>query len=390
MRPSFIALLIVLAHLCALAPACAQTFQTSAPHVFMIDAGTGAVLYEKAADDLVAPASTVKIMTAEIVFRELAEGRLKPEDEFVVSDHAWKEGGAPAGGSAMFLAPHSRVRVEDLLRGLIVSSGNDAAITLAEGVAGAEEAFIMRMNRRAADLGLTKSRFGNPWGQAGDDQKVTARDMVRLASHVIASYPDRYPLFGERDFLWNKIKQPNRNPLLTMSIGADGLATGNIDDSGFGIVASAQQEGRRLVLALYGARNGKDRAEEARKLLQWGFRNFEEKPLFKAGETVGTAQVYGGASGSVPLVAARDVTALLQRGGGERLTAKIIYQGPALAPIEAGAPIGRLEVRRGAALVLETPLQAGEAVDIGPLYKRAFDAAYEAAASAIAARLKKK
>jgi D-alanyl-D-alanine carboxypeptidase (penicillin-binding protein 5/6) len=373
------------------APAWAQGFQTSFPSAILIDAGSGAVLYEKAPDELVTPASTVKIMTAELVFRELAEGRLKLDDEFVVSEHAWRDGGARAGGSAMFLQVNSHVRVEDLIRGLVIDSGNDAAITLAEGVAGAEEAFVMRMNKRGAELGLTKSSFGNPWGQAGPDQKVTPRDMARLSDHVIKTYPDYYRYFGEKEFLWNKIKQSNRNPLLTMSIGADGLKTGNIDEkSGFGIVASAVEEGRRLILAAYGARTAKDRADEARKLLQWGFRNFEEKDLFKAGETVGSAQVYGGAKGSVALAAEKDVKALLQRGSSEKLSGRIVYEGPVVAPIEAGAKIGRIEIKRGGLVVLDMPLVATESIEEGPLYKRAFDAAYEYAANAIHVRLTKK
>jgi D-alanyl-D-alanine carboxypeptidase (penicillin-binding protein 5/6) len=370
--------------------ALAQTFQTSIPHAILIDAGTNTVLFEKGADDLVTPASTVKIMTAELVFHEIIEGRLKLDDEFTVSEHAWRAGGAPAGGSAMFLQLNSRARIEDLIRGLVIVSGNDAAITLAEGVAGAEEAFVMRMNKRASELGLTKSRFGNPWGAAGPDQKVTPREMVRLAAHVIKTYPDLYRYFGEKEFLWNKIKQQNRNPLLTMSLGADGLKTGNIDESGFGLVGSAIEEGRRLIVAVYGARTARERAEEARKLLQWGFRNFEEKALFKAGETIGTAQLYGGAAGSVPLAAAQDVKVLLQRGGSEKLSGKIIYEGPVLAPVEAGTPVGRLEVKRGASVVLEQPLQAAESVEKGSLARRAFDAAYEYAAGAIQARLAKK
>lgn len=368
----------------------AQAFQTSVPHAILIDAGTNTVLFDKAADDYVTPASTVKILTAEMIFHELTEGRLKLDDEFTVSEHAWRSGGAPAGGSAMFLQVNSRARVEDLIRGLVIDSGNDAAIVLAEGVAGSEEAFVTRMNKRGAELGLTKSRFGNPWGQASPDQKVTPREMARLAAHLIKTYPDFYRYFGEKEFTWNKIRQQNRNPLLTMSIGADGLKTGNIDESGFGLVGSAIQEGRRLIVAVYGAHTAKDRAEEARKLLQWGFRNFEEKALFKAGEKIGTAQVYGGDKGSVELAAKEDVKVLLPRGGGEKLTGKIIYEGPVLAPIEAGTPIGRLEVKRGAAVVLELPLQAAETVEQGALARRAFDAAYEYAAGAIHQKLSAK
>ena len=377
----------------ALAPglAQAQTFQTSFPNAILVDAGTGAVLFEKGADDQVTPASTVKILTAELVFQELASGRLKLDDEFTVSEHAWRDGGVKAGGSSMFLQVNSRARIEDLIRGLVIDSGNDAAITLAEGVAGAEEAFVMRMNKRASELGLTKSSFGNPWGQAGPDQKVTPRDMAHLAAYVIKTYPDYYRYFGEKEFTWNKIKQPNRNPLLTMSIGADGLKTGNIDEkSGFGIVASAVEEGRRLILAAYGARTAKERADEARKLLQWGFRNFEEKALFKAGEVVGSAQVYGGAKGSVSLAAEGDVTALLQRGGSEKLSGRIIYEGPLIAPVEAGAKVGRLEIKRGNLVVLDQPLVATESVPEGSLSRRAFDAAYEYAAGSLHARFSKK
>jgi D-alanyl-D-alanine carboxypeptidase (penicillin-binding protein 5/6) len=375
-----------------LAPAAtlAEGFQTSAPRAILVDAGTHTVLLEKSADEYVTPASTVKILTAEIVFHEIAEGRLKLDDEFTVSEHAWRSGGAPAGGSAMFLAVNSRVKVEDLIRGLVIDSGNDAAITLAEGIAGSEEAFVGRMNKRASELGLTKSVFGNPWGQAGPDQKVTPREMVQLASHVIKTYPELYRYFGEKEFTWNKIRQQNRNPLLTMSLGADGLKTGNIDDSGFGIVGSAVQDDRRLIIAVYGARTAKDRAEEARKLLQWGFRNFEEKSLFKAGETVGTAQVYGGDHGTVNLTSPTDVKVLLQRGGSEKLSGKIVYEGPLIAPVDPGAKIAKLEIRRGSTLVLEQPLEAAEPIEKGSLASRAFDAAYEYAAGAIHNKLSKK
>lgn len=368
----------------------AEGFQTSVPHALLIDAGTKTVLLEKGADEFVTPASTVKIMTAEIVFHEIAQGRLKLDDEFTTSEHAWRSGGAPAGGSAMFLAVNSRARVEDLIRGLVIVSGNDAAITLAEGIAGSEEAFVGRMNKRASELGLTKSMFGNPWGKAGPDQKVTPREMVQLASHIIDDYPEMYKYFSEKEFVWNKIRQQNRNPLLTMSLGADGLKTGNIDDSGFGLIGSAVQDDRRLIVAVYGAKTAKERAEEARKLLQWGFRNFEEKSLFKAGETIGSAQVYGGDKGTVGVVSPTDVKVLLQRGGTEKLSGKIVYEGPLIAPVAAGTKVAKLEIRRGATVVLEQPLEAAETVETGSLPSRAFDAAYEYAASAVHTKLTKK
>lgn len=366
----------------------ADNFQTSVPNAILIDAGTDTVLFEKGADDYAKPASTVKILTAELIFQALAEDKLHLDDEFTVSEHAWRTGGAPAGGSAMFLPLNSRARVEDLIRGMVIQSGNDAAITLAEGLAGSEEAFVARMNKRGDELGLVKSRFGNPWGMDGPDQKVTAREMAKLAAHIIKTYPQFYKYFGEKEFTWNKIRQQNRNQLLTMSIGADGLKTGHIDkNSGYGLVGSATQEGRRLIVAVYGAKTAKERAEEARKLLQWGFRNFEEKDLFKAGETVGPAQVYGGTKGSVELTAKEDIRVLLPRGATDRLMGKIIYEGPVLAPVEAGMPVGRLEVKRGSAVVLERPLQTAESVEQGSLPRRAFDAIYESAAAAIHQKL---
>jgi D-alanyl-D-alanine carboxypeptidase (penicillin-binding protein 5/6) len=365
----------------------AQPFQTSAPQAILIDAATNTVLFEKGADELATPASTVKILTAELVFRELAEGRLKLTDQFPVSEYAWRNGGAPAGGSAMFLKVNSSASVEDLLRGLLIDSGNDAALVLAEGLAGSEEGFVVRMNKRAGELGLTKSRFGNPWGKASDDQKVTAREMAKLAQHVIETYPDYYKYFGEKEFTWNNIRQQNRNPLLTMSIGADGLKTGNIEKGEFGLVGSAVQDGRRLIVAVYGAKTAKERAEEARKLLAWGFRNFEERELFKAGEAVGPAQVYGGAAGAVDLRAAKDVKVLLPRGATERLTGKIIYEGPVIAPVTEGQKIGRLEIKRGTSTVLEQPLEASAAVEEGSLGRRAFDAVYEYAAAKIHEKL---
>nr|WP_246744738.1 D-alanyl-D-alanine carboxypeptidase family protein [Methylocystis sp. Sn-Cys] len=371
----------------AVSAAWAQPFQTSAPQAILIDADTNTVLFEKGADDYVTPASTVKILTAEMIFHELTEGRLRLGDEMQVSEYAWRNGGAPAGGSAMFLKVNSRASVENLLRGLVVDSGNDAALVLAEGVAGNEEAFVMRMNKRAAELGLVKSRFGNPWGKASDDQKVTAREMAKLALYVIKTYPDYYKYFGEKEFTWNNIRQQNRNPLLTMSIGADGLKTGNIEKNDFGLVGSAVEDGRRLIVAVYGAKTAKERAEEARKLLQWGFRNFEAKDLFKAGEPVGPAQVYGGTKGSIELVSKTDVKVLLPRSSSEKLSGKIVYEGPVIAPVEAGQRIGKLEIKRGATVILEQPLEAAEAIDQGSLPGRAFDAVYEYAAGKIHEKL---
>jgi D-alanyl-D-alanine carboxypeptidase (penicillin-binding protein 5/6) len=363
--------------LAPLAAACGQTFQTSAPFALLMDYESGAVLFEKNADALMAPASTAKLMTAEIVFHELKEGRLKLDDPFTVSENAWRTGGAPSHGSAMFLSVHSSVRVEDLLRGLIIESGNDAAITLAEGVAGAEENFVTMMNKRAAELGMTHATFASAWGRSDPRERLTPRELAHLAAHVIADYPDFYRYFGEKEFTWNKIRQLNRNPLLTMDLGADGLKTGDLPESGFGLVGSAVQNGQRLIVVVNGLKTAADRAEESRKLLDWGFRSFDARMLYEAGDVVGEAEVYGGAEASVPLVADRPVKVFAARGSGERLTARIVYKGPLVAPVAPGVETGRLIVWRGQSEVLETPLRTGGSVAAGTLTQRALDAGIE-------------
>jgi D-alanyl-D-alanine carboxypeptidase (penicillin-binding protein 5/6) len=319
-----------------------------------------------------------KLMTAELVFRDLASGKLKPDETFTISDNAWRNGGAPSGGSTMFAVLNSRVRVDDLLRGLIIDSGNDAAIALAEGLAGSEANFAAEMTKRARELGLTKSVFRNASGKADPGQVVTVRELGRLAAHVIAAYPQYYGVFGEKQFAWNKIVQQNRNPLLGMDVGADGLKTGNIDDSGFGLIGSAVQGGQRLIVVVNGARTAKERAEEARKLLQWGFRSFESKLLFEAGEAIGEAPVYGGAA-HVTLVSSRAVRAPAPRGSSERLTAEIVYEGPIRPPVAKGQTLARLKVRRGTLQALDLPLQAADDVAQGALPRRAADAAWELA-----------
>jgi D-alanyl-D-alanine carboxypeptidase (penicillin-binding protein 5/6) len=355
----------------------AQTFQTSAPHAILIDSATQSVLFEKDADTLVVPASTAKIMTAEIVFHEITLGHLKLDDQFSVSETAWRYGGAPSRGSSMFAAPNSSIRVEDLIRGLVIVSGNDAAIALAEGIAGSEGAFATLMTKRARELGLEHSTFTNAWGRGDPEQKVSPREMVALANHVILTYPELYKYFGEKDFTWNKIKQANRNPLLTMDLGADGLKTGNIDESGYGLVGSAVQNGQRLILALYGCRTAKERVEEARKIFLWGFRSFDSRTIFQAGETIGGAKVYGGNASEVPLIADKEVTILVPRTATGKFTGRIVYTGPLIAPVEAGREVARLKIFRGTEQILDLPLKTAAAVEPGALPRRAMDAGFE-------------
>ncbi|MDB5643464.1 MAG: D-alanyl-D-alanine carboxypeptidase DacF [Hyphomicrobiales bacterium] len=354
-----------------------QAFQTPVGNAILMDFDSKSVLFEKNADQLVSPASLAKMMTAEIVFHELREGRLTLDRTFTVSENAWRRGGAPAGGSAMFAAVRSQIKLEDLLRGLIIMSGNDAAITIAEGIAGTEENFAGLMTRRARELGLDKMNFRNAWGKYDPEQKVTVRQLALLAEHIIRTYPEYYHIFGEKEFTWNKIKQQNRNPLLFMDIGADGLKTGNVEDSGFALVGSATENGQRVIVAIVGAKSSRERADEARKLLSWGLRSFESRPLFEANAEVGSASVFGGASRSVELVSEKPIKVLIPRGSSERLVAQIVYQGPLVAPVQQGAQVAKLRVTRGKALVLEAPLVAGASVAPGALHQRALDAGWE-------------
>ena len=355
----------------------AQGFQTMAPTAILMDANSHAILFEKSADEPTAPASMAKTMTAEVVFSQLKSGRLSMDTEFTVSENAWRKGGGGSGGSSMFAKVNTPVRLEDLLRGLIVQSGNDAAIAIAEGIAGTEENFARLMNERVRQIGLTKSTFRNATGYGHPEQKTTVRDLAKLALYIIETYPDLYKIFGEREFTWNKIRQQNRNPLLTMDIGADGLKTGNIDEAGFGLIGSAVQNDQRLIVVVNGLKTAKDRANEARKLLDWGFRAFESQQLFAPGQVVGEAQVFGGSMRALPLVAMKPVRVLVPRGESERVSARIIYTGPLKAPVRKGAEVARLQVSRGDMQALEMPLYANEDVQEGTLSQRALDGLLE-------------
>jgi D-alanyl-D-alanine carboxypeptidase len=349
----------------------------SAPHAILIDAENGGVLFERDPDQLIFPASLAKLMTAEYVFHELKEGRIKLTDEYTVSENAWRKGGAPSHGSTMFAAIHSKIPVDDLLHGMIVQSGNDACIVLAEGLAGNEADFADKMTQRAREIGLAKSVFTNSNGLPDPGTHVTTRELGILARHIILDYPELYKIFGQPDFTWNKIRQPNRNPLLGAVTGADGLKTGFTKEAGYGLVGSAVQDGLRLIVVVNGLKSAKERADEAKKLLEWGFRSFEQRNLFAEGQIIGSAKVYGGASGSVPLQAPGLVKMMVPKSGGEKLIARIAYQGPVPAPVTQGQPIGLLKVWRDDKLVLQVPLKAAESVGKGNMPGRALDAVTE-------------
>jgi D-alanyl-D-alanine carboxypeptidase (penicillin-binding protein 5/6) len=348
------------------------------PHAILIDAENGGVLYERDADKLIFPASLGKLMTAEYVFNEVKEGRLKLTDEFMVSENAWRKGGAPSHGSTMFAAINSKVPVDDLLHGMIIQSANDACIILAEGIAGNETTFAEKLTERARAIGLTKSVFTNSNGLPDPDEKVTTRELGMLARHIIRTYPDFYQLFGQADYTWNKIRQQNRNPLLGALTGADGLKTGFTKEAGYGLVGSAVQNGLRLIVVVNGVATAKERADEAKKLLEWGFRNFEQRVLFAEGQTIGAAKVFGGASSRVDLVAADGVVrVMLPKSGADKLIARIVYTGPVPAPVTEGTRVGNLKVWRNDNLILTAPLKTAENVGKGNMPQRAFDAVTE-------------
>jgi serine-type D-Ala-D-Ala carboxypeptidase (penicillin-binding protein 5/6) len=349
----------------------------SAPHAILIDAQYGGVLFERDADRLIFPASLAKLMTAEYVFHEIKEGRIKLTDEYMVSENAWRKGGAPSHGSTMFAALYSKVSVDDLLRGMIIQSANDACIVLAEGIAGNEAEFGNKLTQRAREIGLEKSVFTNSNGLPDPNEKVTTRELAMLARHVIRTYPDFYPLFAQPDFTWNKIRQQNRNPLLGAMNGADGLKTGYTREAGYGLVGSAVQNDLRLIVAVTGVHTAKERADEAKKALEWGFRNFEQRTIFAEGQTIGTAKVFGGASGRVALKADGEVKVMLPKSGADRLIARIVYTGPVPAPVTEGTPIGNLKVWRNDNLILTMPLKAAENIGKGNMPQRAFDAVTE-------------
>jgi serine-type D-Ala-D-Ala carboxypeptidase (penicillin-binding protein 5/6) len=355
-----------------------NAFDGDAPTAILMEAASGSILFEKNADELRAPSSMMKLMTAEVVFNAIREGKVKLTDEYRISENAWRKGGAPSGGSTMFAAINSKVSVDDLLHGAIIQSGNDSCIALAEGMAGNERIFANDyMTKRARELGLTKSTFGNSNGLPDPNNKMTVRELAKLARHIILDFPEYYKLFNEREFTWNKIRQQNRNPLLNSMTGADGLKTGYTKEGGYGMVGSAVQNGTRLIVVVNGLEDPDDRAQEAKKMLEWGFRNFETRTLFAENQYVGYAKVFGGASRSVKLASREPIKVMVPKNGSEKLIARIVYSGPVRAPIQEGQRIGVVRVWRGQNVAMEAPVYAAEAIATGSTMRRAIDGASE-------------
>ncbi len=353
----------------------APLIESKAAQVYLIEASTGTVLFSKNEKKSFAPASLAKLMTLEVVFDALKKGEIRSDTIYPVSEYAWRTGGAPSRTSTMFAAVKSQVPVADLIKGIAVQTANDGCLIIAEGMAGSEAKFVERMNARAAELGLTDSHFANATGLPHPDNRSTLVDLVKLARHLVETYPDLYQTFSLAEFEWNKILQRNRNPLLP--IGADGLGTGFAEESGFAIIASMERDGRRLFLGLSGAQTDKERTEEATRLLNWGFDGFEMRTLFKPGEVVGEASVYGGNPSKVPLVANGPVEVYVPINNPDRLQARIVYRWPLKPPVAADREIATLNILSGERPLVSVPLKSAQAVEVGTLRQRAWDAVIE-------------
>jgi len=341
----------------------AQAIETPAKQAILVDMNTGAVLFEKNADDLMPPASMSKLMTVTMVFERLKDGSLKMEDTFPVSEKAWRK-----GGSKMFVEVNKRVSVGDLLRGIIIQSGNDACIVVAEALGGSESGFADAMTAHGREIGLEQSTFANATGWPDPNHRMTARELSILSKYIIQKFPEYYGIFKEKSFTYGKtidgkpIKQGNRNPLLYSNNGADGLKTGHTDASGYGLTGSAERNGRRLILVLNGLSSAKERARESERLMEWGFREFDNYALFKKDQEVAKARVWLGAKELVPLTVEQDLTVTMSRKNRRSMQVKLVYDEPIPAPILKGTPVARLVVTAPDMEKIDIPLVAAEDV----------------------------
>jgi serine-type D-Ala-D-Ala carboxypeptidase (penicillin-binding protein 5/6) len=352
---------------------------TKAAEALVMDGETGAVLFEKNADKPFAPASLAKLMTMEVVFEALEKRKVRLDQTFLVSDHAWRTGGAPSGASTMFAKLKSQVPLDALIRGVIVQAANDAAIVIAEGMAGSEEAFASLMNDRARQLGLSGSTFVNPTGLPAPGQHVTARDLAALARHIEEAHPDLYRIYSEPQFEWNRISQRNRNPLLQEDVGATGMGTGFIEASGYSVVGVTQMDGRKTFMILAGLPTIKDRQDDARRMIGWSNGAFRRDVLFEAGARVGKAAIYGGLQPEIDIVTHAPLVAFVPTDKPERVKARVVYDWPLRAPIAQGQKVGRIEVTIDESVSVVHDVYAASKVEQGSFAGRALDAAQELA-----------
>ena len=352
----------------------ASTFTTKAPRAILMDAATGAVLFQVKADDLAPPASMSKLMTLAVLFKAMKEGKIKPADEFVMSVNAWRKGGAPSGTSAMMVPVNTKARVEELIQGIAVQSGNDAAMCIAEGISGTEANFAKVMTEEARRIGMKKSTFTNATGLADPNHLMTARELAILGRYIITEYPDQYPVFAQKEYNYRTHKFYNRNPLLALGIGADGLKTGHTAEAGFGLVGSAVQDGKRLIVVIMGMDNENHRRDEAQRLLEWGFKSFATVKVYDDGEVIGQARVWGGQRWYVPLAAKGEITLSLPKNPpNQRLSAEIVYKAPLKPPVKKGDQVALLRITSTSSAQTEVPLFATEDVEKGGIVRQGID-----------------
>jgi serine-type D-Ala-D-Ala carboxypeptidase (penicillin-binding protein 5/6) len=332
--------------------------ETQAKHAFILEVETGTVLLDKGADERIPPASMSKIMTAYLVFDMLKGGRASLEDELPVSERAWR-----LQGSKMFVPIGGRIKIDDLLKGVIVQSGNDACLVLAEGLAGSEAAFVEMMNRKAEEIGLKDSHFNDVSGLPDSNHWMTARDLAAVAIRTIKDFPEYYHYYSEMDYEFNNIKQGNRNPLLYKNVGADGLKTGHTEEAGYSLTASVARDKRRIILVLNGLPTMKARAQESERLIEWAFREFNDYRLFAPGDKVDDAEIWLGAEPKVALTVAKEFVVTLPRKSRKEMKVIVEYDRPVPAPVETGERVGKLVVTAPDAAPAEAPLVAAASVD---------------------------
>jgi len=354
-----------------------QPYVAKAEEAILLDARTGRVLFEKNADQPVPPASMSKLMTMIMVFESLRSGTLTLDQKFKVSQDAWKRGGAPSGGSTMYAELNSEVALEDLIKGVVVHSANDACIVIAENMAGSESAFAELMTARARELGATNATFKNATGLPDPGHQMSVRDLAILARYIINTFPEYYKYYSIPEFTWNNITQQNRNPLLKDYPGADGMKTGYTKEAGYGLIGSAQRDGRRLVMVIAGLKTINERRQEAQGLLDWGFKQFRTVDVYAKGDRVGQARVWGGTERHVALLAAGDVRVALTPQEKEMAEVKLAYTGPLIAPVEAGQQVGSVRFIVDGVTVADVPVVTASAIMEEPsMWSRAVDSVF--------------
>jgi D-alanyl-D-alanine carboxypeptidase (penicillin-binding protein 5/6) len=345
--------------------------------LLLIDFSTGTLLNSRNATVAIQPGSTAKLMTAAVIFDALSSGEISEDTAFPVSEHAWRSGGAPSGGPTMFAELKSEVAVLDLLKGLLVQNANDAAIVLAEGLSGSEDAFATRMNALAEEIGMTASRFANPTGADAPGAVTTTADLGRLAAFILTRHKNRYGLFSLPEFTWNGIFQRNKNPLIGEIAGVDGLAAGSSAKSGYNGVGSTVRANRRLIGVVAGHPTADARTDALKALFDSLEKDYEDVVLFEKGVPLAQARVFGGTQSSVDLLAREPVEVLLPRGSKSDYRLRVIYTGPLKAPVTPGKTVGELRVMRERTVVFRVPLETAEAVERGTVTSRAADALRE-------------